>query len=304
MTGKAESGPQHAVEIYEHPHVQTVDLPGGAVLAVTIQLALEAWAPGTVGGNTLGTPLPGDAVAKGTPDYATVSAQLYGVRTGIYRLLDVMGDHGVVASCSTSGLIGQEQPAVVSEVASRGHEIVGHGWTMDRKMVSLDEDEDLDVVKRTTEALQAASGQQPVGWSSHGARRGTFTVDSLLRENYIYTNDFRDSDTPYVVARSGAQRLIAMPRSDELNDKFVITRHGQSPSVYVDYFKRAFDRLYLEGQRGRPNILTCTAHSTVLGHPWGAEAFSDCLAYVREHDHVWQTTRAEVARHYLVNLPE
>lgn len=33
-------------------------------------------------------------------------------------------------------------------VARNGHEIVGHGWSQDDEMVTLDEAEDLDVVRR------------------------------------------------------------------------------------------------------------------------------------------------------------
>ena len=50
-------------------------------------------------------------------------------------------------------------------------------------MGNLDEQRDLEVVRRCTRIIEAVTGQPPVGWSSHGSRRGPYTVLSLLNSN-------------------------------------------------------------------------------------------------------------------------
>ena len=285
----------------EAPVLRSTPLPGQARVAITVQLALEAWQGTRVSGNALGSPLGEEARALGVPDYATISSQEYGGQTGIWRILDVLDELGIKASCSTSTLVAQVWPDVVKAVAAAGHEIVGHGYSQDRAMSDMDAAEDFEVVSGAVRTFEAVAGQRPYGWSSHGSRRGKFTVLDLMRCGYLYTNDFRDADVPYVVAALGEQKLVSLPRTDEINDMFLIRRTGNPPSAYVEYFKRAFDRLYQEGEKA-PKVLACVAHSTLIGRPWGASALIECIEYARSFPDVWITTRREVAENFLRSL--
>jgi peptidoglycan/xylan/chitin deacetylase (PgdA/CDA1 family) len=284
--------------IGDEPDIRAIPLPGGARVAFTIQVALEAWAGATVRGTTLPTPPDG----QGALDWATISTQLYGPRTGAARLMRTIEERGFRACIHLSALVAERWPELVAGMAERGHEIVGHGYRQDERMATLDEQRDLEVVRRCAEIIAAVTGQRPVGWSSHGSRRGNYTVLSLLKEGYIYTRDFRDADLPYVAAQLGDRRLLAMTRTDEINDMFVVTNHGAPPSMYVEYFKRAFDQLYAEGA-SEPKVMTCVAHATVFGRPWGASALAECLDYVKQFDGVWSATGREIAEHYLASLP-
>jgi hypothetical protein len=49
--------------------------------------------------------------------------------------------------------------------------------------------------------------------------------------------------------------------------------------------------------------MTCVAHATVFGRPWGASALAECLDYVKQFDGVWSATGREIAEHYLASLP-
>jgi allantoinase len=280
------------------PELRSVPLPNGANIAVTAQLTLEAWENSD---RARGRNMPEEAIRQGVPDYATMSAQLYGPRVGAQRLAATFEEYGVCACVHLSGLVAERWPDLVASLARNGHEIVGHGWSQDEAMVTMDEETDLDVVRRCSEAVEAVTGLRPVGWSSHGSRRGRYTVLSLLKQGYTYTRDFRDADVPYVVAQLGNRRLLAMVRTDEIND-LPISRIG-APSMFIEYFKRNFDQLYAEGEAGQPKVMTCVTHSTVFGRPWGATALAECLKYVQGFDKVWLTTGQELADYYLQQLP-
>jgi peptidoglycan/xylan/chitin deacetylase (PgdA/CDA1 family) len=280
------------------PAIRSIPLPNGAKVALTVQLTLEAWAdPASARGRNM----PEEAIRKGVLDWAALSAQLYGPRTGAQRLAATLEDYGARACVHLSGLVAERWPDLVAGLARNGHEIVGHGYAQDQAMAGLDEADDLAVVRQGSEVIETVTGQRPVGWSSHGSRRGNFTVLSLLKEGYTYTRDFRDADVPYVVAQLGDRRLLAMVRTDEIND-LPISRSGP-PSVFVEYFKRNFDQLYAEGEKGEPKVMTCVTHATVFGRPWGATALAECLKYVRGFNDVWLTTGREIADHYLEHLP-
>ena len=281
------------------PALRSFSLPNGARVAVSVQLAFEAWSPNVVAGNNIqGTGLSAEAISKGVLDYASLSWQDYGGRTGMWRILRVLDKCGVKASCSVSGLAAERWPKLVAAIAQEGHEIVGHGYAQDRKMSDMDEVEDLDVVTRSTEILESVSGQRPVGWSSHGSRRGNYTVLNLLKNGYIYTNDFRDADVPYVVAEMNGSKMVALPRSDEINDSFLVRSHGATPSAFVDFFKRCIDQLHEEGA-DEPKAMTCVAHGVIFGRPWGGTALAECLDYAKQLEGVWLCTRRELAEYSL-----
>jgi peptidoglycan/xylan/chitin deacetylase (PgdA/CDA1 family) len=280
------------------PTIRPIPLPNGARMAFTIQVALEAWSGATISGPRL----PAGPDGRSELDWATISTQLYGPRTGAARLMRVIDERGLKACIHLSALVAERWADLVAGIARKGHEMVGHGYRQDERMDGLNEQRDLEVVRRCAEIIEDVTGQRPVGWSSHGSRRGPYTVLSLLKEGYTYTRDFRDSDTPYVAAQLGDRRLLAMTRTDEINDMFLVTHHGAAPSVYVEYFKRAFDQLYAEGAT-EPRVMTCVAHATIFGRPWGASALAECLDYVRQFDGVWQATGREVADYYLAQLP-
>lgn len=285
----------------ELPTLKVVPLPNGARVAVTIQLTLEGTEKPPTSGGPLGSALSAEAIAKGVPDWAAVSDARYGPLTGIPRLLETMAKYDAPAAVTTSGIIAERYPDLLVDIVGRGHEIIGHAFSQDRPMSALDEDDDHEVIVRCCEAFEKACGYRPVGWASQGSRRGNYTVLNLLREGFIYTNDFREADIPFVVAQLGSKKLLAMPRTDQINDMFCVSRHGNAPETYVMFFKRAFDQLYEEGGDGG-RVVTAIVHGHLFGRPWGAAALGECLEYAKSRQDVWITTRRFVAEHYLSGL--
>ena len=271
--------------------------PNDARLAVNFQVALEAWSGTNVTGSVLGAKVASDSTEE-APDWATISGQDYGGRTGAWRLLRIFDEEETPAAWSLNGLVAERWPELTKAIVVGGHEIIGHGYSQDRPMHKMGRDEDLDTVRRTTEMIEQVSGQRPVGWSSHASRRGNFTVESLLKTGYVYTNDFRDADVPYVVAEMDSRRLIAMPRNDEINDMFNVYLHGNSPGVLFDYFKRACDQVFAEGDQ-QPGVVTCVVHATLTGRPWGASALRECIRYAKSFPEAWICQRRVVAEHFL-----
>lgn len=222
--------------------------PNGERIVVNVGLALEAWA----GTASTGSPISGlseKAKSMGVPDWAAVSSQDYGGRTGIWRLLDVLEETGVKATCSTSTLVAERWPETVKALVDRGHQIVTHGYSQDGPIVEMNAEEDKAVV----EGL-------------------------------------------------GARKQVSMPRTDEVNDMALFRRHGNSPDMYVDYFKRAFDQIYKEGTSGSAKVVTCMAHATIMGRPWAVSALVECIEYARRFDDAWITTKGEVVDRFLISL--
>src|SRR5205814_6393127 len=83
--------------------------PGGKPIAVIFNICLEAWSDGKAPGiSPMGNPLPAGAL-----DTMAISWAAYGVKRGIYRLLDALAAHKAKASVMTSAIIAERAPEAV-----------------------------------------------------------------------------------------------------------------------------------------------------------------------------------------------
>ena len=108
-----------------------------------------------------------------------------------------------------------------------------------------------------------------------------------------------DDDRPYVQIfeglAPGADRIVAIPLTMEINDLPHAMRFGRSPVQYVELFDEALARMREDD--GEARMLDVTAHAHVYGRPAGAWAFEAIAAKAGGCDDVWLATRGEIAAH-------
>jgi hypothetical protein len=189
--------------------------------------------------------------------------------------------------------------ATVRAIVQAGHELVAHCYGQDVIPAQLAPEAVRADIERTTAALEAASGERPRGWISP---RGTPSAESarlLLEANYAWQGDVFDDDRPYVQIfeglAPGADRIVAIPLTMEINDLPHAMRFGRSPVQYVELFDEALARMREDD--GEAGMLDVTAHAHVYGRPAGAWAFEAIAAKAGGCDDVWLATRGEIAAH-------
>src|SRR5436305_14041711 len=95
-------------------------------IAVVFNVCLEAWSDGKAPGiSPMGNPLP-----TGALDTMAISWASYGVKRGIYRLLDALAAHNARASVMTSAIIAERAPDTIRTIADAGHEVLSHSYAM------------------------------------------------------------------------------------------------------------------------------------------------------------------------------
>jgi peptidoglycan/xylan/chitin deacetylase (PgdA/CDA1 family) len=279
---------------------RTFRWPGRRHIAVVLNVAYEGWSDSKAPGiGPMGNPLPAGAF-----DTNALSWGSYGATRGIERLLRVLDRTRRSASVMVSGIFGERMPATVRAIAEAGHELVAHSYAQDVIPTHLAAEAVRADIERTTAALEAAAGERPRGWISP---RGTPSAESarfLLEANYAWQGDVFDDDRPYLQIfegiASGADRIVAIPLSMEVNDLPHAMRFGRSPAQYVELFDESLKRLREDD--GEAVILDVTAHAHVYGRPTGAWAFEAIAAKVGSCDDVWLATRGEIATHVLQEL--
>src|SRR3981189_801610 len=90
--------------------------PNGKRTAVVFNVCLEAWSDGKAPGiSPMGNPRP-----AGVLDTMAISWAAYGVKRGIYRLLDGFRQHRAAASIMVNAVIAERAPNTVRASAGAG----------------------------------------------------------------------------------------------------------------------------------------------------------------------------------------
>jgi peptidoglycan/xylan/chitin deacetylase (PgdA/CDA1 family) len=265
--------------------------PGGNRIAVVFNVCLEAWSDGKAPGiSPMGNPLP-----PGVLDTMAISWAAYGVKTGIYRLLEAFGRHGARTSVMVSAIVAERAPEAVKAIAEGGHEVLSHSYAMDVIPALLSDEEERVNIARCTKLLENASGRKIKGWLSPRGTSKPTTPKLLTEAGYDWYGDVFDADLPYVL-RYGEKRIVAIPLSYDVND-MPSMKYGSTPKAMLD----AFDEV-IEIARERDDeqrIIDVTSHAHIFGHPRGAYFYEKIIEKAVSSPDIWVGTRAQIADHVL-----
>ena len=272
-----------------------IQLPNTALVCFTVDLAFEGF---TRSCQYKLRPLPPDQ-----PDPYSLSFAEYGLRVGIWRLLDMAKDLNLTCGVAVSGYAAERYPRTLKAVADAGHEIIAHGWTNDPGVASNDPASEAAEIKRTMDAICNVVDLRPKGWASPGYAGSIARLHALAEQGFVYSTDDAADDLPYVV-RVGDVPHVVMPRtsfgSNDLTNWFT-PRHA--PETWVSTFKSQFDAIYAEAKNGRPGWMEMFLHSQFAGRPLAALEVRQMIQYVQSHEGIWTTTRGEFAR-WIAEHPE
>jgi len=271
--------------------------PNGARLALSFVLNYEE------GGEN--TPLEGDSASEaflhevvgapatvGRRNLNTESMFEYGSRAGFWRVHRIFTAHGLPLTVYAVAQALERNPDAARAMVGAGWEVASHGWRWIDYM-EMPEDEERAHLRRAIEAIEGVTGHRPVGW--YTGRISDNTRRLVVEEGgFLYDSDSYADDLPYWVEVAGKQHLV-IPYTLDANDfKFLLVNGFVTGDQFYSYLVDSFDRLREEGGR----MMNVGLHCRIVGRPGRAPALDRFLAYVREHDDVWVTTRAEIARHW------
>ena len=264
--------------------------PNDAKIAVSFFVAFEAFDKSSQYRRSEG----------GKPDYASLAYGEYGGKAGIWRIMDVFSRNGVKGTIDTNGRVAELFPDALQQLHDAGHEIVGHGWVNDMRLISLESQQERALIRQTLDALASVTGKRPVGWVSPGHRINDYTFEHFVDEGIYWTGDLPGPDIPEYRMIKG-KPLVVMPRLDYANDLSLIFNAKNPARVYFDSFKAAFDWLYAEGEAGSPKLIDALVHAHIGGRANIIGVFEECVRYAKSFKDVWFCTKGEIAKYYLDN---
>jgi peptidoglycan/xylan/chitin deacetylase (PgdA/CDA1 family) len=284
----------HAGGVEIHPH-DNFTWPGEKKIGIVFRMAYEWWSDGHWPGiGPMGNPLKG-----GIADLNAIGWAEYGHRRGVHRVLEIFERHHIKASILVCGIMAERYPSEVRAIADLGHDIVAHSYAMDVIPAYLDEQQEIDNIRRTTDLISNVIGYRPKGWISPRSTPSPRTAKLLAKEGYLWHSDTLNDDLPYKVD-FGDCSIVAVPGTMEVNDLPLFMRHGQPPRAMVEIFEDWLD--YVRIWEKRAIKIDPTVHAHVFGRPAGAGAFQKILEIATSADDVWIGTRSEMVEHFLKSL--
>jgi peptidoglycan/xylan/chitin deacetylase (PgdA/CDA1 family) len=267
--------------------------PNGKRIAVVFNVCLEAWSDGKAPGiSPMGNPLP-----AGVLDTMAISWAAYGIKTGIYRLLDAFERQGAKTSVMVNAVVAERAPDAVKAVADGGHEVLSHSYAMDVIPALLSDEEERKNIERCTRLLEQASGQRIRGWLSPRGTSRKETPKLLADAGYRWYGDVFDTDLPYV-QRFGDKRIVAIPLSYDVND-MPSMKYGNAPKMMLEAFEEVVGIARERDDELR--IIDVTSHAHIFGHHRGAYYYEKIIEKAVSANDIWIGTRAQIADHVLAN---
>lgn len=214
----------------------------------------------------------------------------YGMRAGIWRLLDVLRAHAVRATFFVPALDAENNGAAIEAILKDGHEIGARGYAFeDHAKLGAAERETLE---RAHSVLTRITGTAPVGWRAPFGTLSWQTFGHLAALGYQYDSSFQDDDLPYVVEAAPGRALVELPTSQGLDDSTTYApRHSHVRTLKT--WKEEFDAAYSEGL-----LVNLTLHPRGdygSGRAIRAQVVGEFLTYVLRHPRMYVATCREMA---------
>jgi allantoinase len=267
-----------------------VALPNNKKVVLSIVIPLEFFPL-----NPSGKPFkaPGSMVTA-YPDFRHYTTRDYGNRVGVYRFLKIFEELNIKATFAVNARVAERYPSLIKDIISNHHEIMAYGIDMDTLHYGgMDEAQERSQVSEALQILETITGQPIRGWMSPAMSESFNTLDILAENNIKYVGDWANDDLPYPIANTN-NNLWAMPVSQELSDRQIITNYHHTEAQFVEQILDQYECLSSEAQEYGGRVLSMVIHPYIMGLPYRIWALEKILQTLIAKPDVWAATASEV----------
>jgi peptidoglycan/xylan/chitin deacetylase (PgdA/CDA1 family) len=200
-----------------------------------------------------------------TPDYRSWTQREYGLRIGVFRVLDALKARGIRPAIAANSMAIQRLPQLVDTFNEWGCEWIAHAETASAVMHSgLQPEQQAQVIERSMRTIVSCTGHKPLGWLSQDWGTTPDTYKLLAQAGIRYTLDWTNDDQPYMLNTQPG--IAAIPLGAEWDDVQCQWLRNLDPRSHARLALSAFDRLRLEAfEQQRQLVFGLTLHPWVCG---------------------------------------
>ena len=231
------------------------------------------------------------------PDVLNYSWRDYGVRVGIWRMMEVMERYGVPGTVALNSDVCRHYFRIIEAANTLGWEWMGHGTSNSILINRQSEAEERALIGEVVKVITEATGARPRGWLSPALSETVDTLDLLAEAGIEYVGNWVNDEQPYRMrVRSGT--MVSMPYSAELNDIPALLGLHQSPETFGRMICDQFDVLYEDGATtGR--VMSICLHPFLIGVPHRSKYFDAALKHITSRQEVWLAKGGEILDWFL-----
>jgi len=222
----------------------------------------------------------------------------YGLREGIWNLLDLLDKYEVKATCFVPGYEATTRPWLLETLLERGHEVGLHGFYHEVSADITDE-RFLETNEKAIELFKKFTGMMPQGYRSPSWEMTPESLRILKRLGVVYDSSLSGYDHPYEI-----EGLVEMPIQWGLDD-----------AMYFRFFGGGVDRWLLRGTReatrewvdlgnaicDRGGVCISTMHPYLSGRSTRLDMPEAMLKNFRRRN-AWIPTLSELAKYHLESI--
>ena len=224
------------------------------------------------------------------PDVPNWSWHEYGMRVGIWRLLNSLKERAVPAAAAINAKVcTSEYEPVARALLDARCEFMGHGVVQAPMSVLPNQRE---AIKEAFDTLKSYTGVSPKGWLGPGLQETSETPEYLVEAGFQYVVDWALDEQPFSM-KTRIWPLVAMPYTLELSDLPMMVAHQHDSQVWLNRVIAQFDRLHAEGA-DKPRVMSMSVHPYIIGVPHRIGYFERALEYIKSKDSVWIATPGEI----------
>ncbi len=230
------------------------------------------------------------------PDVLNYSWRDYGLRVGIWRMMEVMERHGVKGTVALNSDVCDKHPRVIEAGNQLGWEWMGHGTNNSTFINKQPEAEERALIKQVVDTIAKGTGRKPRGWLGPALTESFRTLDVLAENGIDYVCDWVNDEQPYPMRVKSGQ-MYSLPYSIEINDIPAFLDMKHTGEEFCRMICDQFDVLYEDGAKSGRVMAICL-HPFLIGHPHRSKYFDQALGHIRKRQDVWLARGAEIIDAY------
>ena len=118
------------------------------------------------------------------PDVLNYSWRDYGVRVGIWRMMELMERYGIKGTVALNSDVCDRYPRIIDEGKKLDWEWMGHGTNNSTLFANQSEAEERALIKEVVTTITRSVGKAPRGWLSSGVERDHADARHPCRERH------------------------------------------------------------------------------------------------------------------------